>query len=515
MSTGMLARIFTVARREYTHHARSKGFWLTMVAVPIVAVLGALVPQWLQENKPVRAFVLVDQSGGAIGREIDNAILRDTEKRQLIALKDYASTHIPGETLATLLDSPLGPKAGPITGADVAAFSNWGGLEKAREILPSLVVEDAPPLIDPGPRFVIVPLPEEIDPAAAPTVIGEALKPYLRFERPVQAGEPRYLFSAVIVPPDYSLTRLSAAIQYWSVNIADRDLEGVIEPALTQAAKRALYQDLGVSAEAVAAVEARNVKMQAFSPDLGDAGGAVSQRDKLLSMVPLALAVLLWLSIFTVANLLLLGVIEERSNRLIEVILSSVSAEEFMAGKLLGIAGIGLTILAVWLGAGLIGLANASGPFAEIGQNVVKMVVEGPYIPAFAFYFVVGYLMIASVFLGLGSICNTQQEAQSLLTPLVFILMFPFFIIVPLLEDPNGPLASTIGWIPLYTPFVMIFRLASNPPWYEVVATGLICLAFALLTLWAMSRLFRSAILRTGQPPRLIEVWRMMTRKET
>jgi ABC-2 type transport system permease protein len=209
-------------------------------------------------------------------------------------------------------------------------------------------------------------------------------------------------------------------------------------------------------------------------------------------------------------SLLLLGVIEERSNRLIEVLLSSVSAEEFMAGKLLGIAGIGLTILAAWLVVGLLIMINGSGPTVAFAYDAIRLILSGPYLPAFAFYFVVAYLTIASVFLGLGSVCNSQQEAQSLLTPLIFALMLPFFLLMPMLEDPNGPLATTIGWIPVYTPFVMMVRLSTNPPWTEVAAASAMTLGFSLLVLWGMARLFRSAVLRTGQPPRLVEIWRMI-----
>lgn len=505
-------RTWLVAAREYKHHAKSKGFWLTMLAVPIISALAGLIPQWVQENKPARAYVMIDQSGGAIEQVVDAAVERDAQRRALTALKAYAAEHIPLESIPVL--SPLGPARGEITTDDITAFVTWGGIEKAREILPGLVRDDAPPFAPPGPRFVKVAVPAEIDRSADPAAIGAALAPYLRFEQPVASTAPAYLSSAIVVPADYRLTRPTTAIQYWSVNIQDFDLQTLVERALTEAAKREMYQEQGMSTEAVSAIEARRVALQGFSPDKQDDGGAVGMQDRLLNIVPLALALLLWMSIFTVANLLLLGVIEERSNRLIEVLLSSVSATEFMAGKLLGIAGIGLTILLAWIVIGLLILVNGSGPTVQLAHDAIDLILSGPYIPAFAFYFLCGYITIASVFLGLGSICNSQQEAQSLLTPLVFLLMLPFFLILPMMEDPNGTIATVIGWIPIYTPFVMMVRLSTNPPWQEVVATGLLTLAFAALVVWGMSRLFKSAVLRVGQPPRLVEVWRMIARKE-
>lgn len=507
-----LGRIFQVARREYKHHARSKGFWLTMVAVPVVAVLAGLIPQWVQDNKPARAFVVVDQSGGAIEAAIDEAVVADTERRALSALKTYAADHLPPESVP--LFSPLAPARGDVTPADVAAFRAWGGIAQAQKILPTLARDGAPAFVPPGPRFVRVPLPAGIDAAADPAEIGAALARYLRSEIKVAETAPSYLSGAIIVPADYDMLRPATAIQYWSVNINEYDLQTLVERALTQTAQQAMYLEQGMSQEAVAAIAARRVGLQGFSPDKGDGGGEVEMKDRLLNVVPLGLALMLWMSIFTVANLLLLGVIEERSNKLIEVLLSSVSAEEFMAGKLLGIAGIGLTILFAWIVVGLLILVNGSGPTVQLAYDAINLILSGPYIPAFAFYFVVGYLTIASVFLGLGSVCNSQQEAQSLLTPLVFLLMLPFFLIMPMLEDPNGPIATTVGWVPLYTPFVMMVRLSTNPSWVEVVMSGLVTLAFSLLVVWAMARLFRNAVLRTGQPPRLVEVWRMISRRE-
>lgn len=507
-----LGRIFQVAKREYKHHARSKGFWLTMVAVPVVAVLAGLIPQWVQENKPARAFLVVDQSGGAIEAAIDKAVLDDTEKRALSALKDYAADNLPPESVPAL--SPLAPARGELTEADLAAFRAWGGIEQAERILPGLAREGAPAFVPPGPRFVRVSLPEGIDANADAAAIGAALSPYLRSEKKVQETAPSYLSGAIIVPPGYDLIKPQTAIQYWSVNINEYDLQTLVEKALTLTAQEAMYREQGMSEEVVSTIAARRVGLQGFSPDKVDAGGEVELKDRLLNIVPLGLALLLWMSIFTVANLLLLGVIEERSNKLIEVLLSSVSAEEFMAGKLLGIAGIGLTILFAWIVVGLIILMNGSGPSVQFGYDAINLILSGPYIPAFAFYFVVGYLTIASVFLGLGSVCNSQQEAQSLLTPLVFLLMLPFFLIMPMMEDPNGPIATTVGWIPLYTPFVMMVRLSTNPSWVEVVMSGAVTLVFSLIVLWAMARLFRNAVLRTGQPPRLVEVWRMITRRE-
>ena len=232
MIGAMLKRVLLVAAREYKHHARSKGFWLTMVAVPLIAALSGLIPQWVQENKPARAVVVIDQSGGRIAEAIDTAIARDTARRTLIALKSYAADYVPPERVPMV--SPLAPARGDPGAADIDAFIAWGGAAKAAEILPGLAVPGAPAFVPPDPRFVRVAPPPEIDLAAEPAAIGAALSPYLRGEKPVADTAPAYLASAVIVPRDYELTKPASAIQHWSVNINDTEFDTLVNRALTE-----------------------------------------------------------------------------------------------------------------------------------------------------------------------------------------------------------------------------------------------------------------------------------------
>lgn len=505
-----LKRILIIAGREYRHHAKSKGFWITMIAVPLLAFAAGYAPQFFQQNKPVRHFAVVDPTG-AVAPVIDAAIERDTQRRILRALRDYVAAEVPPEARQRLLPVYL-PQAADATDGDTAAFMSSGGLVKAREMLARVLGPDAPAFDAPGARFVRADLPRDLSLPDDPSKAGEALGPLLRGETKLAGGAT--LFAAIVVPKNYKLLGgAGVPPAYWSVNITDGDLQSLIERALTAEAQREAYAAYGIDLGQVSEIESRRIALGAYSAETGG-GGEVSNRDRILSIIPLALALLLWMSIFTVGNLLLAGIIEERSNKLIEVLLSSVTPEEFMAGKLIGIAGIGLTVLAVWMGAGVVILSTSSGPVGEIGREALRIVASGPYLPAFAFYFVTGYLTIASVFLGLGSLANSQQEAQSFLTPLIFVLLAPIMMIVPLLQDPSGPLATALAWIPIYTPFVMMFRLSTNPPWTEVLLTGALAAAFTVLCVLLMARLFRNAILRTGQPPRFVEFLRLMWRRE-
>ena len=158
--------------------------------------------------------------------------------------------------------------------------------------------------------------------------------------------------------------------------------------------------------------------------------------------------------------------------------------------------------------------AAAGSGAGEIAQALVSLLRGSWLLPAFAFYFACGYVLYAGVFLTLGSLCNTIKEAQNLMGPMMLVLMVPLFLMPFIPRDPNGPLASFLSWIPPYTPFVMMNRVAAHPPVWQVIGTSITLLSFIVLLLWACGRIFRLGILRTGQPPKFRELLRWLVGKD-
>jgi ABC-2 type transport system permease protein len=355
--------------------------------------------------------------------------------------------------------------------------------------------------------------------------LAESIKPMLRGERSLQGENgPIQLFAAILIPADLesrivrpgglALPSLGAGrgggIEFWSSNLADSELRGVIESAVNEEVRRREYARRGLDAEAVRAVQRSHAPFVSLDPTKAAGEEEVSLADVMRQFVPIAFVYLLWIAIFTISQMLLSNTIEEKSNRIIEVLLSSVTAGELMMGKLLGIAAIGLTMIGAWLGSMIAILLWFAGPEIDWAPQVLQILLNSKLLPAFALYFVLGYLMYAGIFLAIGGVCNTLKEAQNLMGPVMLIMMVPLITMFFIPKDPHGGLARALSWIPLYTPFVMMNRAAADPPAFDLIGTFILMAASTVVVLWLTGRIFRIGILRTGQPPKLMELFRWL-----
>lgn len=519
-----------VACREFAENVHTKGFWLGIAMVPLLLSLGFVAQRLLESSTPTRAFVVVDPAG-IYDEAIDSAVERLHQREVLKAFGEYFSRHAVRGKATPVADLEATPaidvekmieEFSDTNPAALEAFVNAGGVAVAMAKVNGLLAADAPPFVQPRRLFVRVALPAGVDPQADPAAVAEALRPWLRGERKVEIeGRPAELFAAVIVPQDIAdhLTRPGGvprvrgpaeSVQYWAANLADTELRAEIERAINDQQRRTEYVARGMDAAAVQAVQRTSVPLVKLDPRKASGREQVSLADQLRQWAPVGFVYLLWTSIFAVASLLLNNTIEEKSNRLVEVLLSSVTPGELMVGKLLGIAAVGLTMILAWIG-GLVGMLwwNA-GPQAEQARSLLDVVTRSGLLPAFVGYFILGYLLYGSLFLALGSVCNTLKEAQNMMQPVMLVMIVPLLTMMFIPKDPNGTLARVMSWIPIYTPFVMMNRAAASPPTWEIVGTTVLLVAAVAFTLWLAGRIFATGILRTGQPPRLAELFRWL-----
>jgi ABC-2 type transport system permease protein len=237
---------------------------------------------------------------------------------------------------------------------------------------------------------------------------------------------------------------------------------------------------------------------------------AVNRADVLRQWMPSAFVYLLWVSIFAIVQMLLTNIIEEKSNRIIEVLLSSVTPGELMMGKLVGIGAIGLTMVFTWILALVSILTWKTGGATEVTGQMLTVLKSSSLIPMFSVYFLFGFVMYAALILALGSVCNTLKEAQSYMGVITVMMMVPVMTMTFIPKDPNGVLARVLSWIPIYTPFIMMNRVMADPPWFDLIGTAILLLVTAAGALWMAGKVFRIGILRTGQPPKLLEMLRWL-----
>jgi len=218
--------------------------------------------------------------------------------------------------------------------------------------------------------------------------------------------------------------------------------------------------------------------------------------------LPYGFSLLLLMSIMMGGGFLLQGVAEEKENRVMELLLSSVTTDDLMMGKVLGLGACGLIQVLVWLGMGFGLLIFLSGT---------------PALPDFAMpvdlflyclgYFLVGYLMIASLMAGVGSLGNTMKESQQLSTWFTLPIVAPFILMMVILAEPVGTVARVFAWFPLTSPVTMMLRLPSGQvPFWEVPLTFGILLVFTYLAIRFGAKLFRLGSLMYGKRPTLPEI---------
>lgn len=502
--------IWLVGWREFMENARTKGFWFGIFLFPVLILVSGSLPVLLaKKGISTRHFILMDQSGGfapLIRKDFQDARNREIDD----ALIQFASKTPPPPELSAYLQGS--------NRLDLAGWKAHAGTNYTR----------LPGFLPPKAKWLEVPPPPDIPTSGDLSSVESALRPWLRGEHTLprsEASPTPKLFAAVLIPADYGVSPSNApAVRYWSDNTADTGLRDSIQRILSEEIRRREYRSLGLDPDLVARVESRKAPMTDLNPRKAAGEEKVGLADRLRQWIPSFFVYLLWVSIFVVSQMLLNSVIEEKSNRIIEVLLSSVTPGELMLGKLLGVAITGGVMMSAWIGS-MVGIAivqakwaaasaMAAGPGASvtgaaaIPSDVLSLFQTTWLLPGFAAYFILGYIAYATLFLTVGSLCNTLKDAQNLMGPMMLVLMVPLFLMPFIPRDPNGPIATFFSWVPIYTPFVMMNRITASPPVFEVIGTGLVLVAFDVFVLWACGRIFRLAILRTGQPPRVLELVR-------
>jgi ABC-2 type transport system permease protein len=216
------------------------------------------------------------------------------------------------------------------------------------------------------------------------------------------------------------------------------------------------------------------------------------------------------------------GVIEEKANRIIEVIASSVRPIEIMLGKVFGIGLLGLTQVFFWISMSLL-LLWAAGPIISMFQPDPETIKQGltmasqqnpipfeiPKIPvslvvAFVYFFLVGYFMYSTIFAAIGSAVDQESDAAQLQSPIVFIVVTPMLFMPAVTSNPDSTLATILSLIPFFSPILMTVRIAAtNVPLWEIAASVVLTSGTVIGLIWIAAKIYRVGILMYGKKPKL------------
>ncbi|MBK8098091.1 MAG: ABC transporter permease [Planctomycetes bacterium] len=512
----MANKTLLVAQREYLENVRTKTFWLGILAFPAIFAIAIGIGWIMEKTKAQQSYAILDYSEQKLGTRIEEQARGGDLERYLAELfggaKDgdfaaalaAAEAKIPADNplrglLAALKDTPpeeieamkqaaaAGKRPTP-SAATMGRFFSW-----AADLGPDQIKQLT--MLGSAQRYRLRSI-QDLGVADLPRAEQEQ-----RLNDKIKNGD---LFAYFLIDGDP--VAKADRLTFVCNNLTDSSLRDWYTAAATTVVRK-----LRVQAEGIAPATAAHIQEAiAFAPKQIAASGAiedVKKEDQANKFAPVVFVYLLWIAVFTAAQMLLTNTVEEKSNRIIEVLLSSVSPGELMAGKIWGIGATGLTIIGSWALCGILGVqigAELVPKFAE--WNLMAIVGDPLYLASFVGYFLTGYLLFAAVLVAIGSVCNSLKEAQNLLQPVFILLMLPLFAMVPIVQEPNGLMARVFTYIPLYTPFAMMNRASGPPPMIEYVITTALILGSVLFAFKAAGKIFRVGVLMTGNPPRLKEV---------
>jgi ABC-2 type transport system permease protein len=455
-----MKKTLLVAAREFMATVTTKGFVLGILATPaMIALVIFLVPRYLTRAPPrVEGRVaIIDRTGQAAAAAAAYltpeafAERRDKSRR---GLEDAAPAAVRRQVAASpggeaALDRSVELALGSVPKIQVATLPPGSAIDAAKAPLGARLPDGGP-----GPDTLLALM--VIDPDAV---------------RPAGAGQ-----------------ALGAYQLYVREKLDDRLVED-LHAAARKAIAAARIREAGLDP---ARIEALGTVPRQDSRTVTAEGESTTNRE-LNQILPGAFMALLLISVMTSGQYLLTTTVEEKSSRVVEVLLSAVSPMELMTGKIIGQMGVGLLVLALYAGLGLVALLS----FATLG-------LLDPILLVFLLvFFVLSYFTFASLMAAIGAAVNEMREAQSLMTPVMMTLMVPLMLWLPLSREPNSMLAVVLSFVPPFGSFVMLLRMtsAAPPPLWQPLATVALGAAGVALSLWFAAKVFKVGLLMFGKPP--------------
>ncbi len=331
---------------------------------------------------------------------------------------------------------------------------------------------------------------------------------YLRLSDSVRSGA-LYGFLVIdsnIVHPGADLDR--AYVTYYARNTALDDLRNWISSQVNMHLRELRLRDAGVDRSAVEdlfvwmRVEGRGLLTRDAKTGDIDAGREATPVEAII--VPIGIMMIMLLMIMMSAPGMLHSVMEEKTQRIAEVLLGSIRPFEFMAGKIVGGIAVSLTTSAVYILGGIIAVTYLG----------YEEYIPFHVLPWFLVYMLLAVIMFGAMSAALGSTCSEAKDAQSLSFPTMLPAIFPMFVYLPVVKEPMSDFSTWISLIPPFTPLLMTLRMStpeSIPLWQPVVGLFGVLLC-TLLFVWAGGRIFRVAILMQGTPPKFANILRWALR---
>ena len=314
-------------------------------------------------------------------------------------------------------------------------------------------------------------------------------------------------------------------LEYVSSGAGGLSLQSSIESDLREAIRSERVQRANVSQD-VQQIYKSNINLT--TRKLTKAGKETEDNTGFLTIVGVIMGVIIFSSVLGYGGMLTRSVIEEKTNRIIEVITSSVKPIELLLGKMAGVGALGITQLAFWL-LTFFGLAAAAGPIVGMVMNPRQLAesaqsgsaapvdpaafslppIEPSLIIYFVLFFILGYLIYSSLFAAVGAAVDSETDTQQFMFPIMIPIMIGYFIMFRAMENPDSTLAIAGSLVPFCTPIVMITRIAiTDVPFWQISLSIVLMLATFAITMWLSAKIYSVGILSYGNSAGFKELWK-------
>jgi len=276
----------------------------------------------------------------------------------------------------------------------------------------------------------------------------------------------------------------------------DSRLVGDLREAMKTAVVDARLADRALDADEIRALtRLPSVPAQVITEHGAESDSAIANR-----LLPMAFMMLILIAVMTAGQQLMTSTIEEKSSRVVEVLLAAVSPTQLMAGKIIGQMAVGLVMLLLYGGLLILGLFS----FSVLG------LIDPWLLVYLLIFFVIGFTTLAALMAAIGAAVNELREAQALLTPVILVAVLPSMLWMPISNDPDSAFATVLSLVPPVSPFVMVLRMASNtpPPLWQVWLAIAIGIAGMFAAVWFAGKVFRIGLLMHGKPPSFMTLMR-------
>ena len=330
------------------------------------------------------------------------------------------------------------------------------------------------------------------------------------------------LYAYLEIPKDVFA---KADVRFYARTVTNSNVQNALRRIISDIVRDKRFAESGYSRREVSQLM-RSVGFNAYAVKSGkakDGGAKVESSIETGARLGLGyiLVFVLYMFVLIYANSIMRSVLEEKTTRIVEVIISSIKPHQLLLGKLVGVCSVCLTMFAVWVVFGVLLVMNIEPILGIFGIDGLPtpliLVIEtvkassAEILTYFFIYFIIGFFMYSTLYAVVGAICSSEEEAQQTGVPLTMLVVIPFVLMFQLFRIPDSTLSVLLSHIPFFSPILMFMRInVLMPPLWEILLNILVMCATVLLVTLISGKIYRVGILMYGKRPTLAQLWQWM-----